>query len=93
MTAKQEEMLEDLETGINVQIARNGRIWHGAPQMDFPSVTIIRKEGLEVEDCENWLEISMVSGGHCFNCVNRDGYPWRSRPGNPCTRFVLKEKT
>ena len=43
----------------------------------------------QVENCANWLEISMVQGGHCYNCANRDGYPWRARPSEACTRFSL----
>jgi hypothetical protein len=50
------------------------------------------RRSYEVEDCENWLEISIVQGGHCFNCVNRNGYPWRSRPTDACENFVLKEE-
>ena len=43
----------------------------------------------EVEDCANWLEVSIVQGGHCYNCASRDGYPWRARPSEACTRFSL----
>lgn len=50
------------------------------------------RRSYEVEDCENWLEMSMVPGGHCYNCANREGYPWRARPTDGCENFVLKEE-
>jgi hypothetical protein len=43
---------------------------------------------LLVEQCENWFEISMVQGHHCWNCVHRNGYPYRAQPSRACSRFL-----
>ena len=42
---------------------------------------------MESTDCANWLEIYMTQGPHCYNCANRDGYPWAARPNQGCTNF------
>jgi hypothetical protein len=41
-----------------------------------------------VEKCANWLELTMARGNHCFNCINREGYPWRAQPSHACKNFI-----
>ena len=63
--------------------------------VDQAETMLNRENETQVEDCANWLEISMVQGGHCYNCASRDGYPWRARPSKGCAKFALltaKEK-
>lgn len=45
----------------------------------------------EVEDCVNWREIFITRGGDCYNCYNREGYPYRGRPTDACLCFALLE--
>jgi hypothetical protein len=40
-----------------------------------------------VEKCKKWVEISMVQGHHCFNCANRNGFPYRAQPSRACANF------
>jgi len=40
-----------------------------------------------VEKCKNWLEYFMSHGKHCFNCANRNGYPYRGQPSKACSNF------
>jgi hypothetical protein len=46
-----------------------------------------REEGGAAVLCENYHEISMVQGPHCYNCARRDGWPWMGRPTNACANF------
>ncbi len=41
-----------------------------------------------VEDCENWIPMSV--GGHCFACGRRNGYPYRAWPSKQCRNFKPK---
>lgn len=42
---------------------------------------------IKVENCKNWQEMSMARGKHCFNCVNRNGFPYRAQPDKNCAKF------
>lgn len=42
---------------------------------------------IKVEDCKNWHEMSMARGKHCFNCANRNGFPYRAQPDKNCSKF------
>ena len=45
-----------------------------------------------VEHCENWMEMSLIHGRHCWNCVMRKGYPYRAQPDKNCENFKLVKK-
>lgn len=44
-----------------------------------------------VEHCENWLQMSVLKGKNCWNCVRRNGYPFRAQPDKKCKNFKLRE--
>jgi hypothetical protein len=44
-----------------------------------------------VEQCQNWHEISVIAGHHCFNCALRDGYPQRGQPDHNCKNFLRRQ--
>jgi hypothetical protein len=48
-----------------------------------------------VEKCNNWTEVSIIKGHHCWNCAKRNGYPWRAQPDKQCENYspVPKDKT
>lgn len=40
-----------------------------------------------VEKCASWHELNTGQGRHCYNCVHRDGYPYRGQPSKACGNF------
>jgi hypothetical protein len=44
-----------------------------------------------VEGCKNWVEYYLGTGHHCWNCVNRDGYPYRGQPSKACKNYRPKK--
>ena len=44
-----------------------------------------------VEHCENWIEMNIVRGRHCFNCANRNGFTFRAQPDMNCKNFKLNK--
>lgn len=45
-----------------------------------------------VEDCRNWSQINLAHGKHCWNCSNRNGYPFRGQPDSNCDHFEGRGK-
>ena len=37
--------------------------------------------------CFNYAELSFLPGPHCYNCMKRDGFPWRARAGKGCKNY------
>lgn len=44
---------------------------------------------MTVEKCGRWQEDMPGRGHHCFNCINRDGYPYRAQPSSACKNFTI----
>jgi hypothetical protein len=58
-----------------------------APEIER-RLNAVEEQSVEVENCKNWLEISIVRGEHCYNCANRNGYPMKARPSKVCENYA-----
>ena len=73
----QEQMKDNMRRIVKLR----GEIREGAKE----------RQEMKVEHCKNWMEISLPRGKHCFNCVRRDGYPYRAQPDKKCANFKRRE--
>ena len=44
----------------------------------------------EVEDCKNWKQGEPAHGYHCYNCANREGYPYKAQPDENCENWETR---
>ena len=43
-------------------------------------------------NCQKFIEISPVQPKHCYNCCNRDGYPYNLGGDKECNNFKLYDR-
>ena len=44
-----------------------------------------------VNDCENWKQLMVTQGFHCWNCIMRNGYPLYGQPDKKCENYKYRQ--
>ena len=58
-----------------------------SPSLPVDEVVTDGQNYITVTDCKNWQQDSLVRGEHCYNCVQRAGFPYHGQPDRNCDSF------